>query len=83
MELNARKITNILNNKSLIVNVGGESDYPSFNNSVVSLRIANELNINILEYDTQYAIVGIIPQCTYVDHVPYLTPFPPHPSTFL
>jgi hypothetical protein len=43
------KITNILNNKSLIVNVGGESDYPSFNNSVVSLRIANELNINIDE----------------------------------
>jgi len=43
------KITNILNNKSLIVNVGNKANYPAFNNSVISLRIANELNIDINE----------------------------------
>ena len=43
------KITNILNNKSLIAKVGVSSDYPLFNNSVLSKRIANELNININE----------------------------------
>ena len=31
------KITNILNNKSLIVKVGKKSVYPSFNNSVISV----------------------------------------------
>jgi len=40
------KITNILNNKSLIVKVGDNSYYPSFNNSVISKRISNELNLN-------------------------------------
>ena len=43
------KITNMLNNKSLIAKVGNDSDYPSFNNSVVSVRIANELDLNINE----------------------------------
>ena len=43
------KITNILNNKSLIVNVGNKANYPAFNNSVISSRIANELNIDINE----------------------------------
>ena len=41
------KITNILNNKSLIVTVGKGSKYPSFNNAVVSLRIAEELELDI------------------------------------
>ena len=41
------KVTNLLNNKSLIVKVGGNSLYPSFNNSVISPRIANELELNI------------------------------------
>ena len=41
------KITNILNNKSLIVVVGQNSKYPSFNNAVLSKRIAEELDINI------------------------------------
>ena len=40
------KITNILNNKSLIVKVGKKSNYPSFNNSVVSIRVADELNLD-------------------------------------
>ena len=40
------KITNIRNNKSLIAKVGKKSDYPKFNNSVISLRIAEDLNID-------------------------------------
>ena len=41
------KITNILNNKSLIATVGKNSKSPSFNNSVLSFRIADELDLNI------------------------------------
>jgi hypothetical protein len=41
------KITNILNNKSIIGTVGKESNYPSFNNSVLSMRIAHELDLDI------------------------------------
>ena len=41
------KITNILNNKSLIVKVGKKSKYPLFNNTVISQRIANELELDI------------------------------------
>ena len=40
------KITNMLNDKSLIAKVGAKSNYPSFNNSVISERIAKELDIN-------------------------------------
>ena len=43
------KITNILNNKSIIGTVGKDSIYPSFNNAVLSIRIADELNLNINE----------------------------------
>ena len=42
------KITNILNNKSLIANVGKKIDYPSFYNSVISIRIANELELILM-----------------------------------
>jgi hypothetical protein len=41
------KITNILNNKSIIGTVGKNSKYPSFNNSVLSIRIADELDLDI------------------------------------
>ena len=41
------KITNILNNKSIIGTVGKNSKYPSFNNSVLSIRIAKELDLDI------------------------------------
>ena len=41
------KITNILNGKSIIVTVGKNSIYPTFNNSVISLRIADELDLDI------------------------------------
>ena len=40
------KITNILNNKSIIAVVGKNSNYPLFNNSVLSKRIANELDLD-------------------------------------
>ena len=40
------KITNIKNNKSLIATVGNNADYPSFNNSVLSIRIADEINLD-------------------------------------
>ena len=40
------KITNILNNRSVIVTVGKKSKYPSFNNSVLSMRVAEELDLD-------------------------------------
>ena len=43
------KITNILNNKSIIAVVGKNSNYPLFNNSVLSKRIAIELELDINE----------------------------------
>ena len=43
------KITNILNNKSIIAKVGNKSDYPSFNNSVLSIRIAKDLDLDTNE----------------------------------
>ena len=41
------RITNIINNKSLIAKVGKNSKYPSFNNVVLSKRIADELALDI------------------------------------
>ena len=43
------KITNPFNNKTIIAKVGKKANYPSFNNSVVSIRISKELEININE----------------------------------
>ena len=43
------RITNILNKKSLIAKVGENSFYPTFNNSVISTRIANELELDLNE----------------------------------
>ena len=40
------RITNILNNKSIIGIVGKNSKYPLFNNSVLSIRIADELDLD-------------------------------------
>ena len=45
------KITNILNNKSIIGTVGRDSIYPLFNNAVLSSRIAEELD---LDFDQPY-----------------------------
>ena len=41
------KITNIFNNKSLIALVGKDSKYPTFNNSVLSMRVVEELELDI------------------------------------
>ena len=41
------KITNIINGKSLVGTVGNSSSYPSFNNSVLSMRIAQELDLDV------------------------------------
>ena len=43
------KITNILNNKSLVAKVGRKSNYPFFNNSVITNRIVKQLEIDIKE----------------------------------
>ena len=43
------KLFNPINNKSLIAQVGRNSIYPSFNNSVVSKRIASELELSLEE----------------------------------
>ena len=40
------KITNLLNNKSILAKVGSDSKYPNFYNSVISLRIYNTLELN-------------------------------------
>ena len=43
------KITNILNQKTLIAKVSSDALYPSFFNSVISNRIASELDLNLAE----------------------------------
>lgn len=43
------KITNPFSNKTIIAKVGKKANYPSFNNSVVSIRISKELEIDINE----------------------------------
>jgi len=43
------KITNLLNNKSILAKVGSRSIYPNFYNSVISKRIYDELELNINE----------------------------------
>ena len=43
------KITNPFNGKTIIAKVGKKANYPSFNNSVVSIRISKELEIGINE----------------------------------
>ena len=40
------KVTNILNNKSLVATVGKNSIYPTFNNAVLSKRISEELDLD-------------------------------------
>ena len=43
------KIKNILNQKTVIAKVGNESEYPLFNNSVISNRISSEIDLNLNE----------------------------------
>jgi hypothetical protein len=60
------KITNILNNKSLIAKVGKDSKYPSFNNIVLSKRIAEELNLDIRQPYVE--ILEILENSIFVAH---------------
>ena len=43
------KITNLVNSKYIIANVGKKVEYPYFYNSVISRRISKELELDILE----------------------------------
>ncbi|MDB9812465.1 hypothetical protein OAB74_01805 [Candidatus Pelagibacter sp.] len=58
------KITNILNNKSIIATVGSNADYPVFNNAVLSLRIADEIEVNI--YEPYIEILEILEDSVFV-----------------
>ena len=58
------KITNILNNKSVIGTVGNNADYPLFNNAVLSLRIANEINLN--ENEPYVEILEVLEDAVFV-----------------
>ena len=58
------KITNILNNKTLIGTVGKNSIYHSFNNSVLSKRIADELELDINQPYVE--ILEILPNSLFV-----------------
>ena len=58
------KITNILNNKSIIGTVGSNADYPLFNNAVLSLRIANEIDLN--ENEPYVEILEVIEDAVFV-----------------
>jgi len=52
------KITNLLNNKSILAKVGANSKYPNFFNSVVSQRIYDLLELNHLEPYVQISTVS-------------------------
>tara|TARA_B100002019_G_C21246067_1_gene588324 strand:+ start:1010 stop:1771 length:762 start_codon:yes stop_codon:yes gene_type:complete len=53
------KITNILNNKSVIATVKNKSKYPNFYNSVITSRIASEIELDI---DEPYILIESIDQ---------------------
>ncbi len=52
------KITNLLNGKDLIAIIGNKSKYPTFYNSVISDRIAKNLNIDLSEPYVQIQTVN-------------------------
>ena len=58
------KITNILNNKSIIGTVGSNADYPLFNNAVLSLRIADEISLN--ENEPYVEILEVLEDALFV-----------------
>jgi hypothetical protein len=53
------KVTNLINNKSTVVTVGMESKYPYFNNSILSQRVADEIELDSNNpYIEIYEILG-------------------------
>ncbi len=53
------KITNLINNKSILAKVGPNSKYPNFYNSVISQRIFDELDLNKNEPYVEIATVSV------------------------
>ena len=53
------KITNLLNNKSILAKVGANSKYPNFYNSVISQRIFDELDLNYNEPYIEIATISV------------------------
>ena len=58
------KITNLLNNKSILAKVGVKSKYPNFYNSVISKRIFQELEIN--ESEPYIEIITVSHNSTFI-----------------
>ncbi|MDA7565286.1 hypothetical protein N8728_02155 [Candidatus Pelagibacter sp.] len=58
------KITNILNNKSVLGTVGSNADYPLFNNAVLSLRIADEISLN--ENEPYVEILEVLEDAVFI-----------------
>ncbi|MDA9042458.1 hypothetical protein N9H38_02435 [Candidatus Pelagibacter sp.] len=58
------KITNILNNKSVLGTVGSNADYPLFNNGVLSVRIADEISLN--ENEPYVEILEVLEDSVFV-----------------
>ncbi len=58
------KITNILNDKSVIATVGSDAEYPLFNNAVLSLRIADEIGLN--ENEPYVEILEILEDALFI-----------------
>jgi len=42
------RVKNLINNKSIVATVGSRSEYPIFNNSILSQRIADEIELNLI-----------------------------------
>ena len=58
------KITNPINNKSILAKVGSKSKYPNFYNSVISKRIFDELELN---YEEPYVeIITVVSNSTFL-----------------
>ena len=53
------KITNLINNKSILAKVGQNSKYPNFYNSVISQRIFDKLELNHEEPYVEIATVSV------------------------
>ena len=58
------KVTNLLNDKYLVARVGNIANYPFFYNSVVSIRIAKELELN--ENQPYVKIQTLSPNSTFI-----------------
>ena len=58
------KITNLINNKSILATVGSHSNYPSFYNSVIPERIFNNLEID--QKEPYVEVVEIIKSSVFI-----------------